>query len=1105
MKWFLSVALISSVFSAEVISANPARWADPSLPVGEGLELWLDASRENEAREAYYMNRLTEGQGMELWHDSSGNSRHLTQWSAAMRPAWRQGTVSFDGDDFLAALLTPGLESKTCTAFVVAAPEGSTGDFPALLSAARRGENDYTSGLTMDFGGPAAPAGKLDNLNVEGAGQTGARNLLDAAVPADRGYFFTVCSGEGHSSLRVDGKAGGGRDRSDVAFSMDRVAVGARFVSPEMRHFYKGRIAEVLFYNRSLTEFEISATEAWLAKKHAAFLLPPDPDATAESPLIPVRDAPPLQMLVPGFRVDELPVRLTNLNNIEYAPDGRLFAGGYDGRFHLLRDTDGDGLEDKVDTFSPAASDDYPLGLVVRDGMPHALLSDEIIRFRDTDGDGVPDRRETVAKGWDDPALRDNPGLMHRRVDSAMALAAGPDGSWYVTMGSANPGNGYWQKAEGDVWAPATLKTGQPQYSPDKRRGCLLRIAPDGKVTQLASGLRYIMSLQWDASGELFATDQEGATWLPNGNPFDELLHLQAGRHYGFPPSHPRLLPNVVDEPSVWNFSPQHESACGFRFNGPAPDRARFGPEFWAHDAFVTGESRGKLWRTSLARTAAGYVADTKLIACCGLLMVDCAMSPQGDLVICCHSGAPDWGSGPTGMGRLFKIRHTRPGAAQPVLAYARDATTTVIQFDRRLEAADWRDDPAKRVHIEAGKFVTAGERFEMIRPGYAVVRAQEGTPRYRLPVKGASLSLDGRSLILTTAARTSAVNYAVTLDLPRKQEGIRQVDAVDLAFGLDGLESHWQGSTGDGDDWRGWLPHPDLAAAKALTRGSAEHESVWQKIATPGRLTMRTRLDLAHLLQPAVQPGSKLDYTPEPEVVTITLKSDAALSAQAPGCEIKRTGENELSLTRSVNPAEWQDLILELATPATRLDVAFTTTRDAQPRPLGIQRFHLPFASPDTEVLRKTVIPEIVGGDPAKGRALFFGKATCFMCHQLQGEGHAVGPDLSNTAHRDYASVLRDITDPNATINPDAVAYVIEMKDGKTVVGPRVGENASEISLAAPGGVVTVLKKTDIKSSSALPVSLMPQGLTAALDGAELKDLMTFLLTEPAPPARRQ
>ena len=36
----------------------------------------------------------------------------------------------------------------------------------------------------------------------------------------------------------------------------------------------------------------------------------------------------PVHMLVPGFTVKELPVGLTNINNVEYAPDGRLFALG---------------------------------------------------------------------------------------------------------------------------------------------------------------------------------------------------------------------------------------------------------------------------------------------------------------------------------------------------------------------------------------------------------------------------------------------------------------------------------------------------------------------------------------------------------------------------------------------------------------------------------------------------------------------------------------------------------------------------------------------------------------------------------------------------------
>ena len=58
-----------------------------------------------------------------------------------------------------------------------------------------------------------------------------------------------------------------------------------------------------------------------------------------------------MQVLVPGFTVRELPVDLTNINNVRYRPDGTLVALAYNGNVYLLRDTDGDGLEDKAELF----------------------------------------------------------------------------------------------------------------------------------------------------------------------------------------------------------------------------------------------------------------------------------------------------------------------------------------------------------------------------------------------------------------------------------------------------------------------------------------------------------------------------------------------------------------------------------------------------------------------------------------------------------------------------------------------------------------------------------------------------------------------------------
>src|SRR6266478_4798689 len=75
--------------------------------------------------------------------------------------------------------------------------------------------------------------------------------------------------------------------------------------------------------------------------------------------------SPVIHMLVPGFTVQELPVRLSNINNLRFAPDGRLFALGYDGRVHILRDTDGDGLEDKDEIFWDKPTISVPVGMAI--------------------------------------------------------------------------------------------------------------------------------------------------------------------------------------------------------------------------------------------------------------------------------------------------------------------------------------------------------------------------------------------------------------------------------------------------------------------------------------------------------------------------------------------------------------------------------------------------------------------------------------------------------------------------------------------------------------------------------------------------------------------
>src|SRR5262249_2323428 len=316
----------------------------------------------------------------------------------------------------------------------------------------------------------------------------------------------------------------------------------------------------------------------------------------------------------------------------------------------------------------------------------------------------------------------------------------------------------------------------------------------------------------------------------------------------------------------------------GLVFNEPVRGGPIFGPSWWAGDALICGESRGKLYRTKLVKTPAGYVAQNHLLACLNMLTVDACVSPQGDLVVAVHSGPPDWGTGPLGKGRLYKISYRHSDAPQPVLAWAAGPQEVRIAFDRPLDPLRLKD-LAKQAVIEYGPYVRAGDRFEVLRPPYVAVQQQLATPRHYLPVRSAQVTGDRRTLVLATAPHPEAVPYAITLpglghpSPPTGGEGgkrgaageLPQHAAINLDYTLTGVQAEWRPTAG-GPGWSGWLPHLDLSVARALTAGSAAHEELWKLVRQPGRLTLRTKLDLWQMLRPAIQPGSKLDYTPPPE-----------------------------------------------------------------------------------------------------------------------------------------------------------------------------------------------------------------------------------------------
>src|SRR5262249_52322397 len=152
------------------------------------------------------------------------------------------------------------------------------------------------------------------------------------------------------------GHAEGQRPREGAPINMDEITVGARYYNngagPQHADgFGHVDIAELLIYDHALSSSEFESLRKYLDSRYLIIkdLLPSGPEASAQ--LERVKDPPPVQVFAPGFAVRQLPVDLTNINNVLYRPDGALVALAYDGKIWLLRDTNHDGVEDKADLF----------------------------------------------------------------------------------------------------------------------------------------------------------------------------------------------------------------------------------------------------------------------------------------------------------------------------------------------------------------------------------------------------------------------------------------------------------------------------------------------------------------------------------------------------------------------------------------------------------------------------------------------------------------------------------------------------------------------------------------------------------------------------------
>ncbi|HQR05988.1 MAG TPA: c-type cytochrome [Gemmatales bacterium] len=147
------------------------------------------------------------------------------------------------------------------------------------------------------------------------------------------------------------------------------------------------------------------------------------------------------------------------------------------------------------------------------------------------------------------------------------------------------------------------------------------------------------------------------------------------------------------------------------------------------------------------------------------------------------------------------------------------------------------------------------------------------------------------------------------------------------------------------------------------------------------------------------------------------------------------------------------------------------------------------------SQVLSKYEPALKLDGNAERGKSLF--TKTCASCHQLQGQGHIVGPDLLGAlGNKTTQAIFVDILDPNREVDPRYVNYVVVTKTGRTLTGIISSESSSSITFKRAEGIEETVLRTDIDEMQGTGKSLMPENLEEQLSPQELADVMSYLLS---------
>lgn len=131
---------------------------------------------------------------------------------------------------------------------------------------------------------------------------------------------------------------------------------------------------------------------------------------------------------------------------------------------------------------------------------------------------------------------------------------------------------------------------------------------------------------------------------------------------------------------------------------------------------------------------------------------------------------------------------------------------------------------------------------------------------------------------------------------------------------------------------------------------------------------------------------------------------------------------------------------------------------------------------------------------DVAAGAKVF--EVRCGVCHQIEGKGARVGPQLDGVGGRGIDRILEDVLDPNRNVDQMFRTTVLALEDGRVVSGLLLREEGKILVMADAQGQEVRVPADEVEERKTVQLSPMPADLAQQIPEPEFYNLLNYLLS---------